>query len=67
MKGNQKAWAAALMTLIAIPLAMIGVGDMPMPDTIGEAATVVFTSLAASAGAWIATYFKRNVGKGGML
>ena len=60
MKGTQKAWAAALMTLIAVPLAMVFGTGMPTPDTLGEATMVVLTALATSVSAWVVTYFKRN-------
>lgn len=64
--GTQKAWAAALVTLIAVPLAMFGVGDMPAPQTVSEALIVLLSAGVPAVVAWIGTYATRNKTKGGL-
>ncbi len=58
--GAQKAWAAAVVTLVTVPMAMFGVAEMPTPETVGEAMGVVITALAAAAAAGVTAYLKRN-------
>lgn len=61
--GAQKAWVAAAVTLIGVPLAMIFGTDMPTPTSIEESLRVVLTALAAAAATGAGAYFKRNVPK----
>lgn len=60
-----KAHMSAAATLIMIPAAMFGVGDMPAPETLQEAAMLFIGDLVAAGISWLVTYWTANREKAG--
>lgn len=55
-----KAHVAAGATLMVYLLALFGVGDAPVPETVADAATVVGGALVLSGLSWLATWLRPN-------
>ena len=58
--NSNKAWVASAMTMIAVVLAMFGIGEMPAPETLQESLTAVGTALVSGIVSWVMTWYVAN-------
>lgn len=55
-----KAHFVAIATLLGVPLAMMGFGEMPPPETIADAAVMLATAGITAGVNWLVTYYTTN-------